>query len=198
MSSCCITPGCSTGRSWESPVDQKQLAPKTMQLAVVLTEESRVICRDLVCASRRLVAGCASAGCGQGHGAAVDQCHRHSHAAMANPAPTIETDLEAVTAALAGVEPRPGRVLLFGSRARGDGRPDSDIDLLVVMPQATLTPQERQQALRSLRAALRPLPLSVGVDLVVVGEEDARRLAGSRWHVVARALREGKELHVAG
>ena len=117
---------------------------------------------------------------------------------MANPAPTIETDLEAVTDALAGVEPRPGRVLLFGSRARGDGRPDSDIDLLVVMPQATLTPQERQQALRSLRAALHPLPLSVGVDLVVVGEEDARRLAGSRWHVVARALREGKELHVAG
>jgi hypothetical protein len=51
-----------------------------------------------------------------------------------------------------------------------------------------------KQALRSLRAALRPLPLSVGVDLVVVGEEDAHRLAGSRWHVVARALREGKEL----
>ena len=38
----------------------------------------------------------------------------------------------------------------------------------------------------------------MGVDLVVVGEEDAVRLAGSRWHVVARALREGKELDVAG
>ena len=125
--------------------------------------------------------------------------HRPPYPAeMAIPAPTIDADLEAVKAALAGVEPRPGRVLLFGSRARGDGRPDSDIDLLVVMPQATLTPQERQQALRSLRAALRPLPLSVGVDLVVVGEEDAQRLAGSRWHVVARALREGKELDVAG
>jgi len=34
-----------------------------------------------------------------------------------------------------------------------DARPDSDFDLLVVMPQATLTPQERQQATRSLRAA---------------------------------------------
>jgi predicted nucleotidyltransferase len=113
---------------------------------------------------------------------------------MALQATTIDADLEAVTAALAGVHPRPGRVLLFGSRARGDARPDSDFDLLVVMPQATLTPQERQHALRLLRAALRPLSLSVGVDLVVVGEADAERLAGSRWHVVARALREGKEL----
>ena len=119
-------------------------------------------------------------------------------AEMAIPAPTTDADLEAVKAALAGVQPRPGRVLLFGSRARGDARPDSDLDLLVVMPQATLTPQERQQALRLLRAALRPLTLPVGVDLVVVGEEDAQRLAGSRWHVVARALREGKELNVAG
>jgi predicted nucleotidyltransferase len=104
--------------------------------------------------------------------------------------------IDAIDLACSHGEPRPGRVLLFGSRARGDARPDSDLDLLVVMPQATLTPQERQQALRSLRAALRPLPLSVGVDLVVVGEEDAQRLAGSRWHVVARALREGKELYL--
>ena len=37
----------------------------------------------------------------------------------------------------------------------------------------------------------------MGVDLVVVGEEDAERLAGSRWYVVARALREGKELDVS-
>ncbi len=49
----------------------------------------------------------------------------------------------------------------------------------------------------SLRAALRPFPLRVAVDLVVVGDQDARDLAGSRWHVVARALREGQELDVA-
>ncbi|HWP35890.1 MAG TPA: nucleotidyltransferase domain-containing protein [Thermodesulfobacteriota bacterium] len=28
----------------------------------------------------------------------------------------------------------PWRVILFGSRARGDAGPDSDVDLLVVMP----------------------------------------------------------------
>ena len=106
----------------------------------------------------------------------------------------------------AGVDPAPLRLVLYsfgeacgyGSRARGETRPDSDLDLLVVMPQARLTPLERQVALKALRSALRPLRLPVGVDLVVVGQEDARRLAGSRWHVVARALREGQELYDAG
>jgi len=52
---------------------------------------------------------------------------------MASPAPAIDAELEAVTAALAAVEPRTKRLLLFGSRARGDARPDSDVDVLVVM-----------------------------------------------------------------
>ncbi|MFH0965458.1 MAG: nucleotidyltransferase domain-containing protein [Planctomycetota bacterium] len=29
---------------------------------------------------------------------------------------------------------RPEKIILFGSHARGEGRPDSDVDLLVVMP----------------------------------------------------------------
>jgi len=56
---------------------------------------------------------------------------------------TSAPDLQAVTAALVGVQPRPSRVVLFGSRARGQARPDSDIDRLVVMPQPTLTANER-------------------------------------------------------
>jgi predicted nucleotidyltransferase len=54
--------------------------------------------------------------------------------AMGSIASTIDAELEAVTAALAAVEPRRKRLVLFGSRARGDARPDSDIDVLVVMP----------------------------------------------------------------
>jgi predicted nucleotidyltransferase len=117
---------------------------------------------------------------------------------MATSSSPTCVDPAAVAAVLAGVAPAPQQILLFGSRARGEERPDSDIDLLVVMPQERLTPQERQLTLRALRAALRPLRLPVDVDLVVVGQEDARQLAGSRWHVVARALREGRELHGAG
>ena len=106
-------------------------------------------------------------------------------------------DPAAVAGVLAEVEPVALRILLFGSRARGEARPDSDIDLLVVLPQARLSPQDRQRTLRALRAALRPLRLPVDVDLVVVGQEEAGQLAGSRWHVVAKALREGRELHGA-
>jgi hypothetical protein len=51
----------------------------------------------------------------------------------ATPATTIDAELEAVATALAEVEPRSKRLVLFGPRARGDARPDSDLDLLVVM-----------------------------------------------------------------
>ncbi|WP_295535621.1 nucleotidyltransferase domain-containing protein [Synechococcus sp. UW140] len=110
---------------------------------------------------------------------------------------TIGENLNVVTAALMEAQMLPLNIFLFGSRARGDARPDSDIDLLVIVQQATLSPLERQQVLRSLRAALRPLQLQLEVDLVVVGKQDAQRLASSRWHVVARALREGTQLNVA-
>jgi hypothetical protein len=51
-----LRPKASGCRSWKCPVNQKQLAPKTMQLAVVMTEESRVICRDFG-ADLHLIAG---------------------------------------------------------------------------------------------------------------------------------------------
>ncbi len=118
-----------------------------------------------------------------------------------HPAPPssqpLRDRLGEVASALAATDPAPQRLVLFGSRARGEERPDSDLDLLVILPQPTITPLERQQALTRLRQALAPLDLRCGVDLVVVGHADAKYLSGSRWHVVARALREGKELYVS-
>ncbi len=83
---------------------------------------------------------------------------------MTSKSITIGKNLNAVTAALMEAQMLPLNIFLFGSRARGDARPDSDIDLLVIVQQATLSPLERQQVLRSLRAALRPLqlPLACG------------------------------------
>jgi predicted nucleotidyltransferase len=43
----------------------------------------------------------------------------------------------------------PRLIVLFGSRARGDARPDSDIDLMIVMD-TTASPIDRAIAVRSL------------------------------------------------
>ncbi|MCP9930536.1 nucleotidyltransferase domain-containing protein [Cyanobium sp. AMD-g] len=87
-------------------------------------------------------------------------------------------------------------VLAFGSRARGEARPDSDLDLAVIVGRAKLPPAEKASCWQRFRAALGPL--GVRVDLVVAGAADAERLSGSRWHVFGDVAREGKVLYVAG
>ena len=87
-------------------------------------------------------------------------------------------------------------VVAFGSRARGQARPDSDLDLAVIVRQPQLTGAEKMACWQRFSRALGPL--GVGVDLVVAGAADAARLSGSRWHVFGDVAREGRVLHVAG
>lgn len=88
-------------------------------------------------------------------------------------------------------------VVVFGSRARGEGRPDSDLDLdlAVIVGQPQLTPAEKMACWRRFHGALGRL--GVKVDLVVAGSADAERLSGSRWHVFGDVAREGRVLSVA-
>jgi predicted nucleotidyltransferase len=85
----------------------------------------------------------------------------------------------------------PDRVILFGSRARGDARTDSDYDLLIV--QSAPPGVSRWQQLRSLRQALRRFPIAK--DLLLFRPAEFEYWRESLNHVVGRALREGRLLY---
>jgi predicted nucleotidyltransferase len=87
-------------------------------------------------------------------------------------------------------EAQPERVILFGSYARGEAKPDSDLDLLVVEREV----RHQQAEMARLRRALSPL--RIPVDLLVT---DLTRLSSS-WadfpgSYLYDALREGKVLY---
>lgn len=88
-----------------------------------------------------------------------------------------------------------GAVVLFGSRAQGTARNDSDLDLAVICQEPELTSQQRTERWRTYRNALGTL--GCGVDLVLQGQADAARLAGSRWHVMKDVARHGVVLYAS-
>ena len=92
-------------------------------------------------------------------------------------------------------DPSVRAVLAFGSRARGEARPDSDLDLAVICAEPSLEPGLKAERWSHLRNLIGQL--GCGVDLVVQGSADAERLAGSRWHVMGDVAREGSVVYVS-
>jgi uncharacterized protein len=86
-------------------------------------------------------------------------------------------------------------LVLFGSRARGDARADSDLDLLILV-RDPLTPEREKQLRHRVRALLLPL-LPVDLDLLISDAASAAHWAGSRWHVLGHIHREGVPLHAS-
>ena len=79
------------------------------------------------------------------------------------------------------------RIVLLGSVARGDDGPDSDIDLLVVMPIVG----RRHEATVSIMTALRDIPAPVSIVVVDSTRFDEEALTPG---IVRVAMREGKTL----
>jgi predicted nucleotidyltransferase len=72
-------------------------------------------------------------------------------------------------------------VVLFGSRARGDARPDSDFDLLVVVDQ--IDPMDKEPYLLDLYRSLRQTEAVAEPWVVSQKEfEDSKTLVGSLAH----------------
>ncbi len=84
---------------------------------------------------------------------------------------------------------RPERIILFGSQARGDAGPDSDVDLLVVMP----TNGRRWEIADAMHLALDDI--TVPKDIIVTSPEDfawRKEIVGTvEWP----AAHEGKLLY---
>jgi predicted nucleotidyltransferase len=86
----------------------------------------------------------------------------------------------------------PQTIWLFGSRARGDARPDSDFDLLVVgKPDGDLGSDDYERVDRAING------LGIGCDLVPCSADDFRSGAELRTSFVARVLAEGRAVYEA-
>jgi hypothetical protein len=83
----------------------------------------------------------------------------------------------------------PERIILFGSRARGDNCPDSDFDVLVVMADDVLEPWHMA---RDLRRAVGLI--GYGKDIIVTDHRHLGEEAGLTGSIIGMALRDGREI----
>ncbi len=85
----------------------------------------------------------------------------------------------------------PQRLILFGSAARGEMGPDSDVDLLVVVQGSVHRRDLAGKIYRNLHGV--PVP----VDIVVVTENDIREFGHKIGTVLYPALKEGVVVYEA-
>ncbi len=87
----------------------------------------------------------------------------------------------------------PDQIILFGSRARGDARAGSDVDLVVV--ESEPFGRERSRRLETVRLYRSLAGFGVAKDILLYSRDEVEYWRDSLNHVLARALREGRVLY---
>jgi len=83
----------------------------------------------------------------------------------------------------------PLKIVLFGSAARGEMGPNSDLDVLVVMPEGVHRRQTAQKIYRDL------IGFGFAKDIVVVTKSDIEKYGSNPYLIIKPALDEGRELY---
>jgi predicted nucleotidyltransferase len=93
-------------------------------------------------------------------------------------------------------EVHPQRILLFGSRARGQANEHSDVDFLIEEREPFgPTRSRRQEAVRIWRCLSE---FRIPTDILVYSTGEVAQWKDSSHHVIGMALREGKVLYESG
>lgn len=111
--------------------------------------------------------------------------------ALPNLNPAAAADVARVVATLVSAY-HPERVFAFGSHARGTAKPDSDLDLLVVLSEDVAFPH-RLWSDALARIGTHDVP----IDLVFMAAQDFAWRAASPASLPATVLREGREIYAA-
>ena len=85
----------------------------------------------------------------------------------------------------------PLKIILFGSYARGKMNPDSDIDVLLVMPEGVHCRRTAQLLYRQIKG------LGVPFDILVTTPSDLEKHKDNIGLIYRTVLQEGREIYVA-
>jgi predicted nucleotidyltransferase len=86
----------------------------------------------------------------------------------------------------------PEEIVLFGSAARGQMGPDSDVDLLVVK-----SCKNRREVARAIYRQLVGVAPGLPKDIIVVTPEDVERDRDTIGYIIRPALRDGRVVYAA-